>query len=102
MLKEMGRYLFEGKDPAELMFKGATVEIKKKGKDYVMVIPLPMVEKGDVDLLQKNDELIIKVGSFKRDIILPRTLVGMRTKSAKFEQDQLRITFSSDGEGKGK
>lgn len=102
MLKEMGRHLFEGKDPAELMFKGTTIEIKKKGKDYVMTIPLPMVEKGDVDLLQKNDELIIKVGSFKRDIILPRTLSGMRTKSAKFEQDRLQLTFASDSKEKGK
>lgn len=102
MLKEMGRHLFGEKDPAELMFRGSTIEIKKKGKDYVMTIPLPMVEKGDVDLLQKNDELIIKVGSFKRDIILPRTLSGMRTKGARFEQDQLQLTFTGNSKEKGK
>ncbi len=101
MLKEMGRLLFDGRDPAELMFKGATIDIKKKGKGYVMTIPLPMVEKSDVDLLQKNDELIVKVGGFKRDIILPRALSGMRTSGARFEDDRLQLTFTSGGEEKG-
>jgi arsenite-transporting ATPase len=94
MLTEMGNALFGEVDPSSLMFQGKTIEIEKKGKDYVMSIPLPLVEKGDVDLLQKNDELIIKVGSFKRDIILPRMLSGMRTKGAKFEEDCLLLTFS--------
>jgi arsenite-transporting ATPase len=94
MLAEMGKHLFDKVDPSSLMFKGKTIEIEKKGRDYIMSIPLPLVEKGDVDLLQKDDELIIKVGSFKRDIMLPRMLSGMRTKGAKFEEDCLLLTFS--------
>ncbi len=93
MLGEMGSRLFGGGDPARLMFSGRTMGIEKEGKGYVLSLPLPLVDKGDVDLLQKDDQLIIKVGSFKRDIVLPRMLSGMRTGGARFEDGWLKISF---------
>jgi arsenite-transporting ATPase len=94
MLAEMGRRLFGDQDPARLMFSGRTMEIEKQGKGYLLSMPLPLAGKGDVDLLQKDDELIIKVGGFKRDIVLPRMLSGMRTRGAKFEDGRLLISFA--------
>ncbi len=101
MLAELGKCLFGEEDPARLMFAGRTMDIEKRGRDYVMSIPLPLAGKGDVDLLQKEDELIIRVGGLKRDIMLPRMLSGMRTKGARFEDGWLRISFSQPAKKKG-
>jgi len=48
---------------------------------------------GDLIRSQVGDELIIKVGNFKRNIILPPTLINYSIKSAKFEEERLRIGF---------
>jgi arsenite-transporting ATPase len=37
--------------------------------------------------------LIIRVGNFKRNIILPRVLLNYSLKEAKFEHEMLRINF---------
>jgi len=58
-----------------------------------MVLNLPFQKKADIDLYKNGDELIIKVGNFKRNIILPPTLVNYSINSAKFEEERLRIGF---------
>lgn len=61
--------------------------------DYIFSICMPFVEKKEVSLNQKADELIIKVGSIKRRVTLPRTLLNYSVKSAKFENEILKIRF---------
>jgi arsenite-transporting ATPase len=41
-----------------------------------------------------GDELVVQVGNFKRNIILPRALVGMESRGAKLEDDRLSIRFA--------
>ena len=59
-----------------------------------MTLRLPFVEKGSVDLTRKGEELIVKAGSFKRNIMLPRVLLHLTVTGARFDGDQLRITFA--------
>ncbi len=61
-----------------------------------MEIEMPFVQKNELSLNQKGDELIIKVGSIKRNITLPRTLLDYSIYKAKFENEKLRIFFGSD------
>ncbi|MDY6796331.1 MAG: ArsA family ATPase [Actinomycetota bacterium] len=100
MLKRTAEKVFGDTDPSRILFKGETQKVVKKGKGYEMTIPLPMVEKKDVDLLQRDFELIVKVGNYKRDIILPRVLAGMRASGARFQDERLILDFvpSSDEE----
>jgi len=94
MLKRAADQLFGDMDPAEILYKGETQKVAKKGRGYEMSIPLPMVEKEDVELLQKEDEVIVKLGDYKRDIMLPRILAGMQAKGARFEADHLILEFT--------
>ncbi len=58
-----------------------------------MFLHLPFVEKTALDLSLKGDELSIQVGSYKRNILLPQTLLNLSIKEAKFESDKLKISF---------
>jgi arsenite-transporting ATPase len=57
---------------------------------------MPFLDKSDLSLNQKGDELIVRAGSIKRNITLPRTLLNFSVKRAKFEEEVLKIWFGSD------
>lgn len=93
MLETMADALYGEEDPAKIFFQGRVQTFQKEGKHYVLTLALPFIEKGDISLTRNDAELVIRVGNFKRNIILPRTLVGLDTTEAKFEGGNLRILF---------
>ena len=56
-------------------------------------LPLPFTEKPDVTLTKVGDELVVQVGQHKRNLILPRILVGLETAGARFDGDELEVKF---------
>jgi arsenite/tail-anchored protein-transporting ATPase len=56
-------------------------------------IKLPFIEKKDVDLNKVSDELIIRIGGFKRHILLPRQVASSTSVSAKLDGADLSIAF---------
>ena len=101
MLKVMADALYQEDDPTRLFFQGQVQDLQKEDKHYILTLPLPLIEKGDISLTQSGDELIIRVGSFKRNIILPHILVGLAATQARFEGGKLRIQFDQREGGEG-
>ena len=93
MLERMGTKIFSDTDPLEIMYNTRIQEIEKSGDEYLFSIYMPFVDKKDLSLNQKGDEVIVKVGTVKRSITMPRTLVNHSILGAKFEDDRLRIRF---------
>ncbi len=94
LLEKIAETVYGSQDPAQLFFAQKPIQIRKENGRYIMSLHLPFVEKTDLDVAQKGEELIIKVGSFKRNILLPRVLLHSSIQGAKFEGDRLRITFA--------
>ena len=99
MLKVMADTLYREDDPTRLFFHGQVQDLQKEDKHYIFSLVLPFIEKGDISLTQSGDELVIRVGNFKRNIILPHTLVGLVATGARFEGSKLRIQFDQQQEG---
>lgn len=94
MLKRMGKEMFsDNNNPIEIKTNLRTQQVVKDGAEYIFSIYLPFTEKKDLSLNQKFDELIIKVGSVKRIITLPRTLQSLTVKGAEFVEETLKIRF---------
>ncbi|MBN1758709.1 MAG: ArsA family ATPase [Chitinispirillaceae bacterium] len=93
MLERLGNELFPETDPAAVMHNTRLQQVEKQGDEYVFSITMPFVEKQDLSLNQKGDEVIVRTGNVKRTITLPRTLVNSTILGAKFENEQLRIRF---------
>ena len=96
MLKVIADALYQDGDPTKLFFQGQVQDLQKEDKHYILNLSLPFVEKDDISLVQGGGELIIRVGKFKRNIILPHTLVGFTATEAKFEGSKLRIRFGKN------
>lgn len=93
MLRRLAMALFGEGDPSRIFFQGQTHHIEEQNGEYVLAVPLPFVEKRDISLLRKGDELTVQVGGYRRSFILPWALMGLQTQGAKFEGDVLRIRF---------
>lgn len=96
MLNRMAKEVFKDDNPVEIKYNGRAQKVDKDGEDYILAIDMPFMDKKDLLLNQKGDQLIIKAGSIKRNITLPRTLLDFSIKRAKFEDEMLKIWFGSD------
>lgn len=93
MLRRFGDALYDDDDPTRVHFHGQAQDIRQEDGDYILTLLLPFTSKEEIALSQLGDELLVRVGNHRRNVVLPRVLVGMRTQSAKLEEDRLTIRF---------
>ncbi|MPZ74068.1 MAG: AAA family ATPase [Nitriliruptorales bacterium] len=66
---------------------------------YLLVLALPFVDRGDVDVFRTADELHVKVGPHHRSILLPAALARCEVVSAGIHGGDLRVRFASPDQG---
>jgi len=93
MLGRMAEAIYGDRDPSQVFFAGKTEHIEAQDGGYVLRLPMAFAEKGAVEMTQVGDELIVQVGSYKRNMILPRALATLRAAGAKLEDGELRVSF---------
>ncbi|MBW7475153.1 TRC40/GET3/ArsA family transport-energizing ATPase [Paenibacillus oenotherae] len=92
-LSRVGEEAFRDADAGAILYAGRTETIRKDGEMYTLELLLPFISKDQVGLTQLGDELTVHVGSYKRKIHLPRTLMGRPIEGARFREDALHIRF---------
>jgi arsenite/tail-anchored protein-transporting ATPase len=93
LLDEIALSVYQDGDPAQVFFAQRPIRIQKEDGRFVLSLHLPFVEKAEVDLTQKGEELMIKVGPLKRNILLPRILLSRKIQGARFDKEKLKIVF---------
>lgn len=93
MLKRIGELAFANKDASGILYQGRVQEIRKIDDEYVMELILPFVQKDNLQLNQKGDEMTIQAGPFKRKVLLPHVLLGRPIAGARFVEQRLIIRF---------
>jgi arsenite-transporting ATPase len=95
-LREMGDYLFGKEDPSRVFYPAVAQEVRPHDGGYVLSLATPFVGKEEIALAQRGDELTVRAGAYKRQILLPRVLVGRRATGASKDGDRLSIFFSGE------
>ncbi|MEJ2556274.1 MAG: TRC40/GET3/ArsA family transport-energizing ATPase [Anaerolineae bacterium] len=99
MLRRMAETLYGEDDPARIMFKGRAHTVQKINGCYELKLPLPFVTRERIQLTRSGDELIIRIGNQKRNLVLPHALAALDVGEARYEGDRLAVTFiCNDGE----
>jgi arsenite-transporting ATPase len=83
--------VFGDVEPLGVLFRGATHDIVKNGDGYDVVFHLPLAQKREVDLSKKGAELLVKVGNYRRNILLPDALARLPAAGASFEEGSLKV-----------
>jgi arsenite/tail-anchored protein-transporting ATPase len=92
-LKRLGRELYGSRDPAKRYFDQAPYGFRKVGGDYHLHLRLPFVTAEHVDLYKKLDELVIRVGGYKRHIALPQRVAHCEPESARVKDGELIVVM---------
>jgi arsenite-transporting ATPase len=93
-LRQMGDALFAGQDPAKRFYEGSTQTLEHAPDGtYILRIPLPLADKAKVDLYRAPDELTLGVGSYRRNIVLPRVLWPLEVETARLKDGVLTVRF---------
>lgn len=92
-LSDMGRAIYGRTDPSQVLHKETVYEIEQQDGDFLLKIKLPFVTKDYVDLFKEEGDLVVRIGSFKRHVFLPRTLAHRQPGRASLDNNVLAIHF---------
>jgi len=93
MLERFGEAVYGTLDPTAVLYLGQIQQIRQEDSQYVLTLTVPFATREEISISQVGDELVVQVGNFKRNIILPRALAGMESRGAKLDGDRLSIVF---------
>jgi len=92
-LNELGRALFGDGDPHQFAYRGRPYSVAREDGGYVLSLELPFTTRDEVSLSRSGDELVLQVGAWRRNLVLPRLLLDAPTRGAKMEDRVLRVRF---------
>jgi len=96
LLEDMGREVYGELDASDILYRDEPIRVRKRGTGYVLMMRLPFASREDMDIHRRGEELFIRVGAYKRNLILPQTLKRMTVREANFAGDHLEILFGRE------
>jgi len=93
-LAELGRALFGDTDPHEFLYRGRPYSITREDGGYTLALELPFTTRDEISLSRSGDELVLQVGAWRRNLVLPRLLLDAPTQGARMEERVLKVRFA--------
>jgi len=95
-LSKLAAEIYGKRSPEEVLYADIPYSFRKVGNDYFLDIKIPFLTKKEVELSKRNEELIVRIGGFKRHVLLPRSIAARAPTGAKVEQDKVVIKFGGN------
>lgn len=92
-LKVAADMVYRDTDPAAVLAVQSIFVLEKLQEKYCLKIALPFVDKQELELEQKGEELALTIKNERRNLILPPKLREYEVAGAKYEDDVLKIEF---------
>jgi arsenite-transporting ATPase len=92
-LAELGTALFGDTDPHAFLYRGRPYSIARVDGGYTLALELPFTSRDEISLSRSGDELVLQVGAWRRNLVLPRLLLDAPTQGAKMEDRVLKVRF---------
>jgi arsenite-transporting ATPase len=91
-LADLAQVLYGDRDdPSAVTQTEAPFTFEKKEENYSVRLRLPFAAKGEIGLFKKGDELVVTVGTLRRHIGLPTSMVGLTPTHARLENQELIV-----------
>jgi arsenite-transporting ATPase len=92
-LRRFASVLYADVDPAALLHEGEPLRIERRGSRSVLSLQLPFVDAGDLEVGRRHDELFVRVGTYRRALVLPDSLRRRPVDRARMVDERLEVTF---------
>ncbi|MBR8830431.1 MAG: hypothetical protein N5P05_000099 [Chroococcopsis gigantea SAG 12.99] len=93
-LERLKDTLYKDEDPTQVYYKENTIRVVQGKGSYSLELYLPGIPKEQIQLNKTGDELNIRIGNHRRNLVLPQALAALKPSSAKMEEDYLKISFA--------
>ena len=90
-LSRLAKEIYGSLNPEQILYADTPYTFRKVGDDYFLDVKIPFLTKKEVELSKRNEELIIRIGGFKRHVLLPRNMAAREPSGAKVERDKVVI-----------
>jgi arsenite-transporting ATPase len=98
-LKRLADQIYQQDNPLRRFYKEEPYKLSKIDGSYRLKLKLPFIMKKNVELNKYVDELIVRIGGFKRHIMLPRQVASLEPVKAKLKNQYLHIYFEGERHG---
>ena len=92
-LRLFAEELYGDVDAAAVLHQGDSLRIDRKGEGYLLTLPLPFVERDDLEVGRRDGELLVRVGAHRRAVVLPDSLRKRAVATAALRDDCLEVVF---------
>jgi arsenite/tail-anchored protein-transporting ATPase len=93
-LERLKETLYADEDPSQIYYKENTIRIVQENNQYSLELYLPGIAKDQIQLSKTGDELNVRIGNHRRNMVLPQALAALQPSGAKMEDDYLKIKFA--------
>lgn len=88
--------LYGDVEPTRVLHHGEPLRITRHEGGYELVLELPFADHDDLDVGRHGDELLVRIGPYRRAISLPDSLRRRSVTGASFRDGLLRVAFDAD------
>ena len=94
-LERLKETLYQDEDPSKVYYTENTLKVVQNDSYYNLELYLPGIPKEQIQLNKTGDELNVRIGNHRRNLVLPQALAALNPSGAKMEDDYLKIKFSN-------
>ncbi|MBW2031150.1 MAG: ArsA family ATPase [Deltaproteobacteria bacterium] len=95
-LRSLAQEIYGDRNPLDRFFSSEPYSLTKKDGEYHLTMKLPFVAREDIQIDKLGDELVIRIGTVKRHMVLPRQVMASKSVRAKLKGQRLSIHFKGD------
>jgi arsenite-transporting ATPase len=99
-LRALAAEVYGEVDPVDHLGDSSPWKIDRRGSAYVLTLAIPFAEHDDLELGRRDDDLLIRVGPYRRSLLLPDSLRRRPVADASLRAGVLRVTFHATGQGR--
>ncbi|MCF8383532.1 MAG: TRC40/GET3/ArsA family transport-energizing ATPase [Chlorobium sp.] len=96
-LEKLKDFLYpDGEDPSRVYYHNQTFQVRKVEYGFSLELYLPGIPKDQIQLSKSGDELNIRIGNHRRNMVLPQSLATLQTAGAEMKGERLVIRFTEN------
>jgi arsenite-transporting ATPase len=92
-LRGFGAQVYGDLDPAAILHQGQPLKIRRRNGRTTLSLDLPFADRDDLELGRRGDELLVRVGPYRRAVTLPDSLRTRAVADASLTGGTLKVVF---------
>lgn len=92
-LRALAAEVYGSIDPAARLHDGTPMRFERVDGHRALVLDLPFAERGELDIGRRGDELLVRVGPYRRALTLPDSLREQPVSDASLREGTLTVVF---------